>query len=88
MKLIVKEAHTEDGMTVGPYQWIEKTDGTLYAWRFHRVVTNELYDRMVNELLDGKPPVGDSKDLAARKYLKFGIITDPSTLPSENKDTQ
>lgn len=87
MKLIVKEAHMEDGMTVGPYQWIEKPDGVLYAWRFHKAFTRELYERMMSELADGKPAVGDSKELAARKYLKFGVVVDPSTLVSENENS-
>jgi len=81
MKLIVKDTHTEDGMTVGPFQWIEK-DGSLYVWRFHQKFTSELYDRMLRELNDGKPSVGESKDLAARKYLKFGNEVDPSSLVS------
>lgn len=81
MKLIVKAPHVEDGMTIGPFQWIEN-DGNLYVWRFHQKFTRELYDRMLRELNDGKPFVGESKDLAARKYLKFGIEVDPSGLES------
>lgn len=81
MKLIVKAPHVEDGMTIGPFQWIEK-DGSLYVWRFHQKFTSELYDRMLRELNDGKPSVGESKDLAARKYLKFGIEVDADELES------
>lgn len=79
MKLVVKEQHNEEGMIVGPMQWIDDGEN-LYYWRFHQKFTRELYDRMLVEIANGKSPVGSSKELAARRYISMGYNVDPMTL--------
>ncbi|QQG33800.1 hypothetical protein ZPAH1_orf00038 [Aeromonas phage ZPAH1] len=85
MELYVKPEHDEQGLKVGPMQWII-VDGLKYFWRFFDNLTSSHFERMKREIKEGKQPIGDSRDLAANRYFYMSKSLDPSSLVDENEN--
>lgn len=84
MKLYVKPEHEEQGLKVGPMQWVI-VDGLKYYWRFFENLTNSHIERMKREIKEGKQPLVDSKELAANRYFHMSKLVDPSIFVDEEK---